>query len=212
MTNRLYAKDKYGTVSEVVTWRIAHARYFDPTFGGAVLPNQRDFVLAAVELTPLAFLNGPRNYSPIVSTLTLNPYPFFSVEWRTNYDPLSKRFLDQNVGVIFRHSKYFAGVQDTAIKAEPLLTPQSNQISFGGGYGSTNRKGWNVSGSVFYDLLLNRRLFDFVTASYNTDCCGFSFQLRNFNLGIRQENQYLFSFQVANIGSFGSLQKQNRMF
>ncbi len=212
MTNRLYAKDKYGTVAEVLTWRIAHARYFDPTFGGAVLPNQRNIVFSAVELTPLAFLNGPRDYSPIVSTLTLNPYPFFSAEWRTNYDPLSKRFLDQSYGVTFRHSKYFAGVTDTAIKTEPVLTPQANQISFGGGYGSTNRKGWNVSGSLFYDELLNKRLFDFVTASYNTDCCGFSFQLRNFNLGIRQENQYLFSFQVANIGSFGSLQKQNRNF
>jgi LPS-assembly protein len=134
------------------------------------------------------------------------------VEWRTNYDPLSKRFLDQTYTASFRHSKYFASVSDTAIKTEPILTPQANQISFGGGYGSTNRKGWNVSGTVFYDELLHRRLFDFVTGSYNTDCCGFSFQLRNFNLGIRQENQYLFSFQVANIGSFGSLQKQSRTF
>ncbi len=199
-------------MAEVFTWRLAQARYFDPTFGGAVLPDQRNIILEAVELTPLAFLNGPRDYSPVVSTMTLSPYPFFSVEWRTNYDPLSKRFLDQNYGVFFRHSKYFASVSDTAIKTEPVLTPQANQISFGAGYGSTNRKGWNLSGTVFYDELLNRRLFDFVTATYNTDCCGFSFQLRNFNLGIRQENQYLFSFQFANIGSFGSLQKQNRQF
>src|SRR5581483_4742677 len=209
MRNRLYRKDKNGNVSEVLTWRLAHARYFDPTFGGAVQPDQRNVVLSAIELTPIAFLDGPRNYSPIVSTLTLNPYPFFSIDWRTNYDPLAKRFLDQSYGVNFRHAKYFAGVSDTAIKTDPLLMPQTNQISFGAGYGSSNGKGWNVSGSVFYDALLNRRLFDFVTTSYNTNCCGFSFQLRNFNLGIRQENQYLFSFQIANVGSFGSLQKQN---
>jgi LPS-assembly protein len=212
MTNRLYRKDKNGNVSEVLTWRVAHARYFDPTFGGAVRDNERNIVLSAVELTPIAFLNGPRNYSPIVSTLSLNPYPFFSIDWRTNYDPLSKRFLDQSYGVNLRHGKYFGGVSDTAIKTDPLLIPQNNQIAFGGGYGSANRTGWNFSGNVFYDLLLGRRLFDFVNASYNTNCCGFSFQLRNFNLGIRQENQYLFSFQVANIGSFGSLQKQNRNF
>ena len=212
MTNRLYRKDKDGNVSEVVSWRVAHARYFDPTFGRAVLDNQRNIVLSAVELTPIAFLNGPRNYSPIVSTLSVSPYPFFSIDWRTDYDPLSKRFLDQSYGINFRHSKYFFGVNDNALRTDPLLTPQSNQISFGGGYGSANRTGWNFSGTVFYDELLNRRLFDFVTASYNTNCCGFSFQLRNFNLGIRQENQYLFSFQVANIGSFGSLQKQNRNF
>jgi len=111
-----------------------------------------------------------------------------------------------------RRGKYFVGVNDNALRTDPLLTPQSNQIAFGGGFGGANRTGWNFSGTVFYDELLNRRLFDLVTASYNTNCCGFSFQLRNFNLGIRQENQYLFSFQVANIGSFGSLQKQNRNF
>ena len=212
MTNRLYRKDKNGNVNEVVTWKVAHARYFDPTFGGVVFPNQRNIVLATVELTPLDFLSGPRNYSPIVSTLTLSPYPFFSVEWRTNYDPLTKHFLDQTYSINGRHGKYFAGASDTAIKVDPILTPQSNQLSFGGGYGSTNGKGWNASGTVFYDELLHKRLFDFFTVSYNTDCCGFSFQLRNFNLGIRQENQYLFSFQVANIGSFGSLQKQARVF
>ena len=227
MTNRLYRKDKNSNVSEVLTWRVAWARYFDPTFGGAVLPDQRNIILSTVELTPIAFLNGPRDYSPVVSTLTLNPFPFLSAEWRTDYDPLTKHFLDQSYGATFRHSKYFAAVSETAIKTNPLyvpnpngagvvasagLTPQSNQISFGGGYGSANRKGWNFSGNVFYDELLDRRLFDFVNASYNTDCCGFSFQLRNFNLGIRNENQYLFSFQVANIGSFGSLQKQNRQF
>lgn len=212
LTNRIYRKDKKGNVNEVLTWRVAQARYFDPTFGGAVLPDQRNIILSSVELSPVAFLTGPRDYSPVVSTLTLNPYPFFSVDWRTDYDPLTKHFLDQNYGVTFRHSKYFANVSDTAIKTAPILTPQSNQIAFGGGYGGANRKGWNFSGTVFYDELLDRRLFDFVNASYNTDCCGFSFQLRNFNLGIRNENQYLFSFQVANIGSFGSLQKQNRQF
>ncbi len=227
MTNRLYRKDKNGNVAEVLTWRLAHARYFDPTFGGAVLPDQRNIVLAAVELTPVAFLNGPRNYSPVVSTLTLNPYPFFSIEWRTDYDPLTKHFLDQSYAINARHGKYAAAVSDTAINTNPLLlpnpngpgtvataglVPQNNQIAFGGSYGSANRTGLNFAATVFYDELLHRRLFDFVNASYNTNCCGISFQLRNFNLGIRQENQYLFSFQVANIGSFGSLQKQSRLF
>ena len=59
---------------------------------------------------------------------------------------------------------------------------------------------------------MSRRLYDFLQVSYNTDCCGWSVQLRQFNLGIRNENQYLFSFSVANIGNFGSLQKQARIF
>ncbi|MBV8831934.1 MAG: LPS-assembly protein LptD [Acidobacteriaceae bacterium] len=212
LTNRLYRKDKKGNVNEVFTWRIAQARYFDPTFGGAVLPNQRNVVLSAIELTPIAFLDGPRTYSPVVSTMSVSPYAFLSFDWRADYDPLRKKFVDHQVGANVRYSKYFASVNDTAITTNPLLVPQANQISFGGGYGSANRKGWNAAATVYYDLLLDRRLFNFFQVSYNTDCCGFSMQLRQFNLGIRNENQYLFSFSLANIGTFGSLQKQARIF
>ena len=212
VTNRLYRKDKAGTVNEFLTWRVAQQRYFDPTFGGAVLPGQRNVVLATDEFTPFAFLAGPRNYSPVVSSLTVSPYTFLSLEWRTNYDPLLKKIVANTYAVGVRHAQYSASVGETSISTDPLLAPQANQLSFGGSYGSTNRKGWNAAGLFDYDLLLHRRLYEFLQASYNTNCCGFSVQLRRFNLGIRDENQYLFSFSVANIGAFGSLQKQERIF
>lgn len=211
LTNRLYKKDKYGNVSEFLTWRLAQARYFDPTFGGAVLPNVRNVVLATEELSPYAFLSGPRGYSPIVSALTLSPYSFLGIDWRIEYDPLMHKIIDDGFTVNFRHGLYSVGVGDTAITTSPLLVPQANQISFGGGYGSTNRKGWNAAAVVTRDVLAGRNLFEFIQGSYNTDCCGFSVQLRRFNIGIRDENEYLFSFSVANLGTFGSLQKQGRI-
>lgn len=231
LTNRLYRKDKNGTVSEFFTWKLAQARYFDPTFGGVVGPNQpscaanpytsnpgenpycqRVVVLATEEISPIAFLDQERGYSPITSTLTVNPYSFFFIDWRTDYDPLRHSFLYQSVNVGVNHKSLRFSTGDNAITTNPLLVPRANQVNFGVAYGSANRKGWNASATVYYDLLLDRRLFDFFTASYNTDCCGFSFQLRNFNLGLRQENQYLFSFALANIGTFGSLPKQARGF
>ena len=217
LTNRLYRKDKSGHVNEFLTWRLAHARYFDPTFGGAVIAGQpgfgfRNLVLATTEFSPFTFLDGPRSYSPVVSSLTLNPYAFFTLEWRADYDPLRRHFIDHTISGSFRYGKYFAGVGDTAITTLPVLVPQANQLSFSGGYGNTNRKGWNAAILIDYDILLQRRLFDFVQGSYNTDCCGFSLQFRQFNLGIRNETQYLFSFSLANIGNFGSLQKQTRIF
>ncbi len=217
LTNRLYRKDKAGNVSEILTWRIAQARYFDPTFGGAVLAGPagigaRNVVLAAEELTPFAFLNGPRNYSPAVSYLSVSPYPFLTVNWRADYDPLRGKIVAQTYGISTHFKKYFASVSDNALSTLPVLLPAANQIVVGGGYGSTNRTGWNVAGLVDYDRRSGRRLFDFIQTSYNTNCCGFSLQLRQFNLGIRNENQYLFSFSVANIGTFGSLQRQERIF
>jgi LPS-assembly protein len=48
--------------------------------------------------------------------------------------------------------------------------------------------------------------------NYNTDCCGFSVQYRRFSFGARNENQFQVAFSVANLGSFGNLKKQERMF
>jgi LPS-assembly protein len=48
--------------------------------------------------------------------------------------------------------------------------------------------------------------------TYNTDCCGFSVQYRRFNLGVRDESQFRVSFAVANIGTFGTLKRQERIF
>ncbi len=236
VTNRLYKKDKDGGVNEILTWRISQARYFDPTFGGAIVSGQpcpviptgqpcggsivagmnsngaRNVVLEAEELSPFAFLDGPRNYSPVVSYLAFSPYPFVTLSWRADYDPLRTKFVDQNYSATFRYGKYFGSVSDNAVTTIPVLFPQANQMTFGGGYGSANRTGWNVAGLIDYDRINHSRLYDFIQGSYNTNCCGFSIQLRQFNLGIRNENQYLFSFSVANIGTFGSLQRQERIF
>jgi LPS-assembly protein len=212
LTNRFYKKDKKGNVNEFLTWQVSQARYFDPTFGGAVVAGQRNVVLAAEELTPYTFLDGPRTYSPVVSALTVNPYSFFSLEYRSAYDPLRHKFVDHTISVGVRYHKYFASVSDTAITTNPLLVPAANQVTFGGGMGSANRRGWNLAGLMTYDALSSRLLYEFVQASYNTDCCGFSVQLRRINIGIRDEEQYLFSFSLANLGTFGSLQKQERIF
>ena len=212
LTNRVYKKTKKGDVNEFLTWRISQARYFDPTFGGTVIAGQRTVNYAVASLTPYTFLDGPRGYSPVISSLTINPYSFFSLEYRAAYDPRRNKFVDHTISTSVHVSKYFVSVADTAITTNPLLVPQSNQISFAGGYGNTNRKGWNLAAAVTRDLLLRRTLYELVQASYNTDCCGFSVQLRRTNIGYRDESQYLFSFSVANLGSFGSLQKQERIF
>ena len=48
--------------------------------------------------------------------------------------------------------------------------------------------------------------------TYNWDCCGFTVEYRRFNLGIRNENQYRFALFLANVGTFGNLRKQERLY
>jgi LPS-assembly protein len=234
LTNRVYKKEKNGSVSEVFTWSVAQERYFDPTFGGAVQPYQRNVIFESEELTPFAFLNGPRSYSPVVSIMRFYPVRYFSIEWRTDYDPMFSQFVDRTLGVSFRASKYFVNVGQNEINAPiypglvtpgtavtaptlltpltSLLTPKANQVSFSGGFGNTNRRGWNAGASTIYDYVAQEPLYEEAQVSYNSDCCGFSGEYRRFNFGTRHENQFLFSFALANIGTFGSMRKQDRIF
>ena len=212
LTNRIYKKDKTGDVREVITWRVRQARYFNSTFGGSIIPGQLNVNLAQEEITPYTFLDGPRSYSPIVSSLTINPYAFFGIDYRADWDPLHKKFLDHSVTASARYSKYFFAVGDTDINTNPPLLPATDQIVIGGGYGNSLRRGFNAAGYVFYDIRLTRVTFSLYQVSYNSDCCGFSLEVRRINNIIRDDNQYLFSFVVANIGSVGSLPKQQRIF
>ncbi len=212
LTNRIYKKDKNGEVREVITWRLRQARYFNPTFGGSIVPGQLNVNLPQEEITPYTFLDGPRAYSPVTSALTINPYSFFGIEYRADYDPLRKKFLDHSVNASVRYAKYFFTLGDTAIVTNPPLLPATDQIFFGGGYGNSLRRGLNAAADVFYDIRLQRVTFSLYQLSYNTDCCGFSVEVRRINNVIRDDNQYLFSFVVANIGSVGSLPKQQRIF
>jgi LPS-assembly protein len=210
LANRLYVKNNDGNVSEVASWEISQSRYFDPTFGGAVVPGQRNVVQSVADLTGYTFIDGPRNYSPIVSSLRIQHR--IGLEWRTDYDPLFHQIVNSSISVDARFSNYFISAGHTDVREDPVLAPNSNQFRIAAGYGSQTRKGWNVAGNLYYDY--KRGITQFATAqvTYNTDCCGISIQYRRFNFGTRDETQFRVAFAVSNIGSFGNLRKQERIF
>ena len=80
------------------------------------------------------------------------------------------------------------------------------------GYGDPNHRGWNTAFDTVYDYRLGVMQYATAQVTYNTDCCGLSVQYRRFNFGVRNETQFLASFSIANIGSFGTLRKQERLF
>lgn len=210
VTNRLFVKGKNGNVNEVMSWEVAQSRYFDPTFGGAVIPGQRNVLESTEELDGFDFLDGPRNYSPIVSILRFQHVIGF--EWRTDYDPVLGRISNSSFSGNIRLLKYFFSVGHTDLNANPVVAAPSNQINFLVAVGNQNRKGWNAAVSAFYDLRFH--VLDFATTevSYNTDCCGISVEYRRYNFGVRDDTQYRLSFSVANIGSFGNMRKQERIY
>jgi LPS-assembly protein len=211
LTNRIFAK-KGETVSEVFSWQLWQRRYFDPDFGGAVLPGRRNVVLSSVQLTPFTFLDGPRRYSPVVSVLRTQPQPGFGIEWRSDYDPLRGHMVDSSFTADWHLAKYFIAASHNHVRSSPLLSPNANQVSGRIGFGNQTSRGWNAAFTAVYDYRAGIMQFATTQVTYNTDCCGLSVQYRRFSFGSRNENQFRVAFAVANIGSFGTLKKQERLF
>jgi LPS-assembly protein len=211
VTNRLYAK-KGDTVNEVLTWELYQERYFDPTFGGAVVAGQRNVITSSIDLTGYAFLSGPRNYSPVVSILRMSPRPGVGIQWQADYDPLRHTLANSMFSADVRIKKYYASAGSNVVKPDPAISPPANQFRAQVGYGDLNRKGWNTAASMVYDYKLAILEFAIAQVTYNTDCCGLSFEYRRLNFGARDDTQYRIAFSIANIGTFGNLKKQERLF
>jgi LPS-assembly protein len=210
IVNRFYTKSKDGNVSEFASWSLTQKRYFDPTFGGALIPGQRNIVLSVAELTGYTFLDGPRSYSPIVSALRVNSK--IGMEWRTDYDPLKSEIVNSGLTLDWRKASYFLSAGHNQVRDDPVLGPSSNQFRGMAGIGNENRRGWNAGFSAYYDYKKDILQYAMTQVTYNTDCCGFSVQYRRFAFGTRNENQFRVAFAIANIGSFGTLKRQERMF
>jgi LPS-assembly protein len=211
LTNRLLAKDSNGNVSEVLTWQLWYKRYLDPTFGGAVIPGQTNVLMSTLDITGIPFLDQARNQSPVVSVLRYQSN--LNLDWRADYDPVQHGIIDDGIDISKRVKQVYVSLGDYLLKSNPLLdTPGSNQLRGQVTYGNDSRRGWNYGFSAFYDYRLGELQFAQSQVTYNTDCCGFAVQYRRFDFGTRDENQFRVSFQVSNIGSVGTLRKQDRIF
>ncbi len=232
LANRLWTKDKNGQVRDWLSWEVRQRRFFDPTFGGAVASGRRNVLASSAELTAYAFIDQARNYSPVVNTLRAQPLERFGFEWRGDYDPLRGRFTNSSVTadarftdawVTFGHNKVSCvplvsldpSQRETFCASAPsgqLLAPASNQLRGTIGWGGESRRGWNMGMNAVYDYSSGILQYANTQLTYNTSCCAFSGQFRRFNFGTRNENQYRIALVIANIGSFGTLKRQDRLF
>src|SRR5207244_12974546 len=88
-----------------------------------------------------------------------------------------------------------------------------NQVSVLLGYWHTNKAGFSGAANLGFDANLGFLQYSAAQIAYNWDCCGFSVEYRRFALGsVRNENQLRFNFALANIGSFGNLRRQEKLF
>jgi LPS-assembly protein len=229
ITQRLFRKDGDDQPQELISWRIVQKHYFDPTFGGAIVNGQRNVFQALDSISPFAFAFGPRNWSPIVSDFKITPGGPYDLEQILQYDPKLQRLT--TIGTLLKvkpYREFFATVSYFRLNGNPAPSDlpaspppgftafqqaDSNQIRGLIGYGNETRKGLNLMAGVGYDFENKTLQNQVVQLSYNGGCCGLAVEYRRINLGqVRSENQFRIAFIVANIGAFGNLRHQEKIF
>src|SRR5208282_3776275 len=221
-------------VREIATWEDTQKYFLDPTFGGALVTGQRNVFATTEDLTGIAFVTEPRHLSPIVSRLRVATSSHTDTEWDLDYDFQLGRINASTLLVNYNLGQFTIGGGDAflQIPQPPPSTVSQNlgtctatfsttlqptcqfqQFRVALGYGGLNRRGLSAAANFGIDADTGQLQFASAQTTYNWDCCGMTVEYRRYAIAnVRNENLFRFTFTLANIGSFGNLRKQERLY
>lgn len=227
-------------VREIVTWELAQKYFLDPTFGGALVTGQRNVFTTTEDLTGIAFITQARHLSPVVSRLRAATSSHTDTEWDLDYDfqlgriNASTLLVNYNVGPFtigggdaFLQIPQQSSLSTTTQQSLGLCTPNAaqttattaqatcrfQQFRVALGYGGLNHRGFSAASSFGIDAETKQLQFATAQTTYNWDCCGMTLEYRRYAIAnVRNENLFRFTFTLANIGSFGNLRRQERLY
>ena len=211
---------------EALTVTLRGKYFFDPFFGGALIPGQRNQFYPINTLSGFVYGGVPRRFSPLNVEARYRPRRNLFVDVRTDLDTrgggmrsLSTTFgLTRSLIEVFQSFYYTRAIE---------LVPSLAQFADSRGFEAGTLRGSQWSPSVF---LGNRErglfggasfFFDFqkrpgrgdsslinstITLGHSWDCCAVTTQFSSWNVGLRKENRVVFSFRLNGIGSFGTEQ------
>lgn len=200
---------------EVATWEVEQKYFLDPTFGGALAAGQRNVFTTTEELTGIAFATEPRHLSPVISRLRAATGSHTDTEWDLDYYFQFGRVNESTLLANYNLGAFTIGGGDAFLQIpQPNASPiKYQQFRVALGYGGITRRGLSGAGSFGFDS--ETRKLQFVTGqtTYNWDCCGVTLEYRRYAIAnVRNENLFRFTFSLANIGSFGNLRRQERLY
>jgi len=220
-------------VREVITWQVAQKYFLDPTFGGALVTGQRNVFTTTADLTGIAFITQPRHLSPLISRMRLATGSHTDTEWDMDYDfqlgraNASTLLINYNLGPFtFGGGHAFLQIPQTNTTPPSLsegkcgpaadtsqITCKFQQFRVALGYGGLARRGFSAATSLGFDTEIRKLQFASAQTTYNWDCCGVTLEYRRYAIAnVRNENLFRFTFTLANIGSFGNLRRQERLY
>jgi LPS-assembly protein len=211
---------------EALTITVRGKYFFDPYFGGALVPGRRNQFYPLNTLTGFVYGGAPRRFSPINIDTRYRPRRDLFADFRTDLDTNGGGL--RSVSTTFGLSKSAIQVFQSFYYTRAIeLIGSLSKFADARGFEAGTLRGSQWSPSVF---LGNRDrglfggasfFFDFqkrpgrgdsslisstVTIGNSWDCCAVTAQLSTFNVGLRKENRLVFSFRLNGIGTFGTEQ------
>jgi len=205
---------------EALTVRVAQKYFFDRNFGGARVDGRRNQFYPINTLSGFTFGGRARSFSPVNVAMRYRPLSsvFGDLQMDMGSDDGVVRNLTVGGGVrtrkVFVTAAYYLSRR---IKLDPNSfepgTFAGDQLSttlqlgddvrgwYGGsriGYDFTNR--FISDTEVSQGRLINSRNY----VGYSWDCCGVQFNYNTFKAGLRSENAWSFTFNLAGLGSYGT--------
>jgi LPS-assembly protein len=229
VTNRFFVKRKADESStpqthELLNLTVSQKYFFDPTFGGALRPGQRNQFFPVNTLSGFAFTGVMRDASPLNLKARFYPVQSLWADLRLNYDTRFNSLRDIIVGMevskgilAFGQSWYYTRrieddkLLDEKLQFDPTTFP-GNQFDFSarlgnrahGPYGSFTLS-YDFRNQTFDGKARDPRFIYLTTTSgWAWDCCGFEVQHVTFNAGNRNESRFVFAFTLKGIGTFGT--------
>jgi len=220
------AKDSLATQPyEALTVTVRGKYFFDPYFGGALIPGQRNQFYPIDTFSAFTYGAVPRRFSPLNVDVRYRPTQHLFADYRGDIDTRGGglRAMAATAGYTRANLwEAFATFYYTrAVELVPALRQYANPL--GQEPGTLRGSQWSPSVflgnrehglfgglSMFFDFQKhpfagNRSLISSTaTLGYTWRCCAVTAQYYTFNVGLRDENRVVFAFRLNGIGTFGT--------
>ena len=210
---------------EALTIAIRGKYFFDPYFGGALVPGQRNQFYPIDTFSGFSYGAVPRRWSPLNINVRYRPTDNLYADFRSDVDThgAGLRAMAATFGLRRALLEAFSTFYYTrALELVPSLSQFADARGKEPGtlrgsqwspslFLGNRQKGLFGGLSLFFDFQKhpfagsNRALISSTaTIGYTWKCCAITAQDFTFNVGLRNENRVVFAFRLNGIGTFGT--------
>ncbi len=196
---------------EFLSLRIVQKQYFDPDFGGAFKPGRANIFYPLYTTTGFAATAIAHNFAPTNIIARVTPQPGITMDARADFDTKLNNLRDASVTALWRQERILVAGTWFKTSGLDLGSFTSHHVQGQVGYGRLDR-GFSASVAISYDIVSSRLLNSHTRLYYVWDCCGVALEYQQYDIGLRTESRFTFSFSLKGIGSFGNLKRPESLF